>query len=90
MLTHTFDPSSWEADAGGSLSVGPTWSTEQVLGWLDLPEKLSIKMKQSKLTNKEANFTVEIVLFYQRMNDVEITGPQFQEIQTVCLLNSDL
>lgn len=30
--THTFNPITWEAEADGSLSLRPSWSTEQVLG----------------------------------------------------------
>lgn len=32
MVVHTFYPSTWEAQEGGSLTSRPTWSTEQVLG----------------------------------------------------------
>jgi hypothetical protein len=28
MVAHAFNPSTWEAEAGGFLSVRPTWSTE--------------------------------------------------------------
>ena len=28
MVAHTFDPSTWEAEAGQSLSSRPTWFTE--------------------------------------------------------------
>jgi hypothetical protein len=28
MVTHTFNPSTWEAEAGGFLSSRPAWSTE--------------------------------------------------------------
>ena len=32
MVVHTFSPNTGEAEAGGSLSSRPAWSTEQVLG----------------------------------------------------------
>jgi major histocompatibility complex class I len=28
VVAHTFDPSTWEAEAGGFLSSRPAWSTE--------------------------------------------------------------
>ena len=28
MVAHTFNPSTWEADAGGFLSLRPAWSTK--------------------------------------------------------------
>jgi hypothetical protein len=28
MLAHTFSPSTWEAEAGGFLSLRPAWSTK--------------------------------------------------------------
>jgi hypothetical protein len=28
MVTHAFNPSTWEAEAGGFLSLKPVWSTE--------------------------------------------------------------
>jgi hypothetical protein len=30
-VTQAFDPSTQEAEAGGYLSLGPVWSTEQVI-----------------------------------------------------------
>ena len=32
VVTHTFNPSTWEAKAGGSLSLRPAWSAESVPG----------------------------------------------------------
>jgi hypothetical protein len=36
VVVHAFNPSIWEAEAGGFLSSRPAWSTECVLGqpWL--------------------------------------------------------
>jgi major histocompatibility complex class I len=28
VVVHTFNPSTWEAEAGGFLSLRPAWSTE--------------------------------------------------------------
>jgi hypothetical protein len=46
---HTFDPSSREAEAGGSMSSKPAWSTEQVTGWPELHQETpSQKLKKEK------------------------------------------
>ena len=47
MVAHTFNPSTWEAEAGGLLSSRTAWSTELVPGQLELHrETLSQKHKQ--------------------------------------------
>jgi hypothetical protein len=52
-VAHTFNPSTWEAEAGGFLSSKPAWSTECVPGQSGLHrETLSRKTKQ-KLKGKE-------------------------------------
>ena len=55
MVAHTFDPSTWEAKAGHSLSSRPTWSTDQVPP--GLPGKIlsQKKLKTNKQTNKQTN-----------------------------------
>ena len=48
-MTHTFSPSTREAEAAESLSSRPAWSTEQVPGQPELREEtLSQKEKGSK------------------------------------------
>jgi hypothetical protein len=32
VVVHAFNPSTWEAEAGGFLSLRPAWSTERVPG----------------------------------------------------------
>jgi hypothetical protein len=32
VVVHAFNPSTWEAEAGGFLSLRPAWSSEQVPG----------------------------------------------------------
>jgi hypothetical protein len=47
--THTFNPSTWEAEAGKFLNLKPAWSTEWVLGQPGLHrETLTKKKKKSK------------------------------------------
>jgi hypothetical protein len=49
MLAHTFNPSTWEAETGGFLSLRPAWSTKWVPGQPRLyRETLSWKTKQNK------------------------------------------
>jgi hypothetical protein len=49
VVVHAFDPSTWEAEAGGFLSSRPAWSTEWVPGqWGLHRETLSWKTKQNK------------------------------------------
>jgi hypothetical protein len=56
VVPHAFNPSTWEAEAGGFLSSRPAWSTEWVPGQPGLlRETLSQKTKQNKTkqTNKK-------------------------------------
>jgi hypothetical protein len=49
VVMHIFDPSTQEAEAGRSLSLSPTWSTEQVSGQPGLyRETLSRKNNKEK------------------------------------------
>ena len=49
LLAHTFNPSTWEAEAGGFPSSKPAWSTEWVPGQPGLHrETLSRKKKKKK------------------------------------------
>jgi hypothetical protein len=49
-VSHAFNPSTWEAEAGGFLSLRPAWSTERVPGQPGPHrETLSQKKKKKKL-----------------------------------------
>jgi hypothetical protein len=49
VVAHAFNPSTWEAEAGGFLSSRPAWSTEWVPGQPGLHrETLSWKKKQKQ------------------------------------------
>jgi hypothetical protein len=49
VVAHAFDPSTWEAEAGGFLSSRPAWSTECVPGQPgEHRETLSRKIKKKK------------------------------------------
>jgi hypothetical protein len=50
---HAFNPSTWEAEAGGFLNSRPAWDTEQVPGQPGLyRETLSQKRKKKKKKEK--------------------------------------
>jgi hypothetical protein len=65
MVVHAFNPSTWEAEAGGFLSSRPAWSTKWVPGQPGLyRETLSQKTKQKKKQNKtKKNFFPVLDLF---------------------------
>ena len=53
MEAHAFNPSTWEAEAGRSLSLKPTWSIEQVPGQPGLHREI-LSQKQNKMKEKVA------------------------------------
>ena len=52
MVVHTFNPNIQEAEAGGSLSLRPAWSTEQVLGQTPKPHKETLFQKKKFYGNE--------------------------------------
>jgi hypothetical protein len=55
LVAHAFNPSTWEAEAGGFLSLRPAWSTELVPGQPGLHrETLSRKTIKKQKNKKEA------------------------------------
>jgi hypothetical protein len=56
VVVHAFNPSTWEAEAGRSLSSKPAWSTEQVARHLGIHRKtMSQKSKKTKTKTKNPN-----------------------------------
>ena len=52
-MVHAFNPNTQEAEAGGSLSLRPDWSTEQVPGQAPkLQRNPVLKNKQNKTKQK--------------------------------------
>jgi len=51
MVVHTFNPSTWKAEAVASLSSGPAWSTECVPGQLGLHREILSKNQPNKNNN---------------------------------------
>jgi hypothetical protein len=53
---HAFDPSTWEAEAGGFLSSRPAWSQSEFQDSQGDTEKPCLeKRKQNKTKNKQTN-----------------------------------
>ena len=64
VVAHTFNPSTWEAEADGSLSARPAWFIDQVPGQLGLHrETLTLKTKQKSSKNKLQKWLTPILCF---------------------------
>jgi hypothetical protein len=50
VMAHAFNPSTWKAEAGKSLSLRPAWSTEWVLGQPGLHRETLSQKKNSKIS----------------------------------------
>ena len=51
-MAHAFNPTTWEAEAGGFLSSGPAWSSKWVPGQPGLYRE-TLSNKNKKQTNKQ-------------------------------------
>jgi hypothetical protein len=54
VVAHTFNPSTWEAEAGGFLSSRPAWSTKRVPGQPGLYRE-TLSREKKKTNNKQTN-----------------------------------
>ena len=54
MVGFFFNPSTWEAEAGGSFESSPAWSTEHAPGQLELHRET---LPQNKQTNNRTQYT---------------------------------
>jgi hypothetical protein len=61
VVAHAFNPSTWEAEAGGFLSSRPAWSTERVPGQPGLHRE-TLSRKTNKQTNKQTKKVFASVL----------------------------
>jgi hypothetical protein len=52
VVAHAFNPSTWEAEAGGFLSSRPAWSTERIPGQPGLHREIQRNPVSKKQTNK--------------------------------------
>jgi hypothetical protein len=65
VVGHAFNPSTWEAEAGGFLSSSPAWSTEWIPGQPGLHrETLSRKTKNKK--NKKQKWQIKKKTLWER------------------------
>ena len=55
VVARAFNPSTWEAEAGGFLSSRPAWSTEWVPGQLGQHRETLSQKTKNKQTNKKQN-----------------------------------
>jgi hypothetical protein len=69
MVAHAFNPSTWEAEAGRSLSLRPDPSTEWVPGHPGLHRETLYQQQQQqknqKQTNKQKNKTPPNPILYE-------------------------
>jgi hypothetical protein len=56
VVAHAFNPSTWEAEAGGFLSSRPAWSTKCIPGQPELYRKTLSRKKKNK--NKKFNIYI--------------------------------
>jgi hypothetical protein len=57
VVAHAFNPSTWEAEAGGFLSSRPAWSTERVPGQPGLHRE-TLSRKTNNNNNKKKKETI--------------------------------
>jgi hypothetical protein len=53
VVVHAFNPSTWEAEAGGFLSSRPAWSTEGVSSWTAKATQRNPVLKKTKQQQKK-------------------------------------
>ena len=61
VVVHTFNPSTQETEAGGSLSLSPPWPTEQVSGQPGLHSETLSQKQNKKPTNQTTKQTAKVV-----------------------------
>jgi hypothetical protein len=54
VVAHTFNPSTWEVEAGRSLSSRPAWSTERIPGQPGLHRNISVLKERGGKGEREA------------------------------------
>jgi hypothetical protein len=61
VVAHTFDPSTWEAEAGGFLSSRPAWSTKWVPGQPGIYRE-TLSQKYQKKKKKRLGVPMDVAL----------------------------
>ena len=59
VVAHTFNPSTLEAEAGGSLSLRPAWSTEWVPGQPGIHRRTLSQKQTNKQQNKKCIWSIK-------------------------------
>jgi hypothetical protein len=59
VVAHIFNPSTWEAEAGGFLNLRPAWPTEWVPGQPGLYRE-TLSWKQNKTKNKDIYYQINL------------------------------
>jgi hypothetical protein len=59
VVVHAFNPSTWEAEAGGFLSSRPVWSTE----WIPARRYRETLSRKNKQTNKQTKPKGDVVVW---------------------------
>jgi hypothetical protein len=96
VVTHAFDPSTWEAEAGGFLSSRPAWSTKWVPGQPGLHRE-TLSWKTNKQTNKQTNRKKENFLLdlwwplhisdYRAIFSVAVFGSVSNQVNGKCVVH---
>jgi hypothetical protein len=85
VVVHAFNPSTWEAKAGGFLSSKPAWSTERVPGQPELHretlswETKKIKQQQQQQQQQPSHTLIKPKLCLQMDPYIYCKGPWFAE-----------
>jgi hypothetical protein len=74
VVVHTVNPSTWEAEAGGSLSLRPAWSTEDRQGYT---EKQNSNSKQNN-KKKQEQATVVRNVYRKKTGSLQSSGTCLQ------------
>jgi hypothetical protein len=73
VVAHAFNPSTWEAEAGGFLSSRPAWSTERVPGQPGLPrETLSRKTNKQKTLKLQVWWYITLFPAFARQKQADL------------------
>jgi hypothetical protein len=68
VVAHTFNPSTWEAEAGRSLRSSPAWSTEWVLGQPGLHRETLSQQSKAKYLHENVHTQIPNILEKEKQN----------------------
>jgi hypothetical protein len=76
-VAHTYNPSTWEAEAGRFLSSKPAWSTEQVPGQPGLHRETLSQKTKNQNKNKKQKGKGKISVFHYHNYKIIFSFPFF-------------